>query len=461
LQEWIPLLAWLLNFVYFALLAAVSPIILFRMIVRGKYRTGWGQKLLGQMPPREGTQPCLWLHAVSVGEVLQLEPLVAALSQTDSRLEFVISTTTPTGYDVARQRYPDIRIIYFPLDFSWAVNAALARINPTAIVLVELELWPNFIYAASRRKIPILLINGRISERSYRGYQRIRPLMRLTLQRISTMAVQSENYAGRLHDLGADRSRIHVTGSIKFDRVETDRHNPRTVALRRMFGLQESDRVFIAGSTQAPEERYALESYVQLQIQFPDLRLILVPRHKERFDEVARLVTDEFQLPLVRRSQLSSNSSEPSPSPRAGTAAMSGGPRGNEQPCVFLLDTLGELSSCWGLADIAFVGGSLTQRGGQNMIEPGGFGAAVLFGPNTWNFKDVVDLFLSHDAALVVHSAADLTDRLEDLLADQVRAADLGKRARQLVTAQRGATSTTVELIRRALPGNVAESRAA
>src|SRR5262245_46166428 len=136
LRERIPLLAWLLNFGYFALLAAVSPIILFRMVAREKYRTGWRQKLLGQVPPRTGSKPCLWLHAVSVGEVLQLEPLLKALSQTDPRLEFVISTTTPTGYDVARQRYPGATIIYFPLDFSWAVNAALARINPTAIVLV-------------------------------------------------------------------------------------------------------------------------------------------------------------------------------------------------------------------------------------------------------------------------------------------------------------------------------------
>src|SRR5437879_1913061 len=150
LQERIPLLAWLLNLAYAALLAAVWPIILFRMIALGKYRTGWDQKLLGRLPPREGARPCLWLHAVSVGEVLQLEPLLESLAQSDSRLEFVISTTTPTGYELARQRYPGNKIVYFPLDFSWAVNAALARINPAAIVLIELELWPNFIFAAAR-----------------------------------------------------------------------------------------------------------------------------------------------------------------------------------------------------------------------------------------------------------------------------------------------------------------------
>jgi 3-deoxy-D-manno-octulosonic-acid transferase len=452
--ERILLLAWLLNFAYVALLAAVAPIILFRMIVRGKYRAGWGQKLLGQVPQRDRTQPCLWLHAVSVGEVLQLEPLLAALAQSDARLEFVISTTTATGFDVARKRYPGHQIVYFPLDFSWAVNAALSRINPTAIALVELELWPNFVHAAARRNIPVLLVNGRIGERSYRGYRRIRPLMQSILQKISVLAVQSDTYARRLQDLGAQRSRIHVTGSIKFDRVETDRNNPRTVALRRLFGLQQTDRVLIAGSTQAPEERYALESYLQLQRRFPDLRLILVPRHKERFEEVSRLVADEFRLPLIRRSELSSDMPDRSPGPRAAS-------RGSAPPPIFLLDTLGELSSCWGLADIAFVGGSLTQRGGQNMIEPAGFGAAVLFGPNTWNFKDVVELLLCHEAALVVRNADELTSVLESLLANPSRAAEFGERARQLVTAQRGATPRTVELICQALPRNLTKTRAA
>jgi 3-deoxy-D-manno-octulosonic-acid transferase len=466
-RERIPLIAGLLNLAYVALLAAVAPVILFRMVVRGKYRTGWGQKLLGRVPPREGSRPCLWLHAVSVGEVLQLEPLLDSLSRSDPSLEFVISTTTPTGYDVARKRYSGRPIIYFPLDFSWSVNAALARINPTAIILVELELWPNFIFAAARRDIPVILVNGRISQRSFRGYRRLLPLMRAILKKITVLAVQSDSYARRLIELGADPARIHATGSIKFDRVETRRDNPRTAALRRLFGLQETDRVFIAGSTQAPEERFALESYLRLARQFPDLRLILVPRHKERFDEVARLVTDEFQLPLVRRSKLEEGTSATSLTPRVGTAAISGGPRGYELPPVLLLDTLGELSACWGLADIAFVGGSLTSRGGQNMIEPAGYGAAVLFGPNTWNFKDVVELLLAHGAALVVNDAAELTARLQELLVDRARGSELGDRARQLVTAQAGATARTAALIHNVLsreaagPEGSIENRAA
>jgi 3-deoxy-D-manno-octulosonic-acid transferase len=277
------------------------------------------------------------------------------------------------------------------------------------------------------------------------------------LQKIDVLAVQSKAYARRLIDLGANTDCVHVTGSIKFDGVESSRANPRTAELRQFFRLREDDVVFIAGSTQDPEERFAIESYLSLCTKHPRLRLILVPRHKERFDEVARLVTYEYNLPLLRRSSVNTSPCVPlSLSPCLASIAESTPNESTksphqEIPPILLLDTLGELSSCWGLATIAFVGGSLTQRGGQNMIEPAGYGAAVLFGPNTWNFKDVVELLLSHDAALVVRSGTELTARLEELLADPARAAALGDRARELVTTQRGATARTVELLERML----------
>ncbi len=433
--------AWLLNLAYLAVILLVIP---YRFLIQRKTVAGWREKLFGQVPRRATQGRCLWFHAVSVGEVLQLQPVLEALSQSDPDLELVISTTTPTGFDVARKRYPGRQVFYFPLDFSWAVNAALSRINPSAIALVELELWPNFVFAAAQRGIPLVLVNGRISERSFRGYRRIRPLIRALLSKIEMLAVQSETYAARLAALGADRARIHVTGSIKFDGVETNRENPRTGELRRLFGFEPNQTVFIAGSTQDPEERLAIESYLQLRSKYPHLRLILVPRHKERFDEVARLVEEEFKLPLVRRSASSARirgdqfSSNRCPPPA--------------RHAVTLLDTLGELSACWGLATIAFVGGSLTRRGGQNMIEPAGYGAAVLFGPNTWNFKDVVEMLLGQEAALVVHSGDELTAWLDELLSDPAKIARLGDRARRLVTAQRGATACTVDLLERVLP---------
>ncbi|MBI5759759.1 MAG: 3-deoxy-D-manno-octulosonic acid transferase [Planctomycetales bacterium] len=463
------LVSWLLNFCLGVLLTLFSPWVLFRMIVQGKDRTGWRERLFGAVPPRESDRPCVWLHAVSVGEVLQLQPVLDGLAAEHPDCEFVISTTTVTGHEVARKKYPEYRVIFTPLDFSWAVNRALRRIAPAALVLVELELWPNLILSTARQGIPVLLINGRIGERSYRGYRRFRPVMRHILAKLSLCAVQNETYAERLRVLGADPAKVVVTGSIKFDRIDIRRDNPRTAELRRAFDLHPTETVFIAGSTQAPEEQFALDTYLALRPKHPNLRLVLVPRHKERFDEVARLVEETHGLPLVRRSGRmvdggrwtvdESNAKSVSPSSilqplpsvlSTEYSALSTQHSSLPTP-ILLLDTLGELAACWGLADIAFVGGSLTNRGGQNMIEPAGYGAAVMFGPNTWNFRDVVEMLLTGDAARIVRSAADLTEQVAWLLDHPAEAASLGQQAQQLVLAQQGATRRTVELIGRSL----------
>lgn len=433
-----PLLPWLLNVAYSLLLVVVAPVLLFRRVVQGKYRNGWGQKLLGNLPVRTTDGPCLWLHAVSVGEVLQLQTVVKELTAAAPQVELLITTTTATGLDVARAKFARHTVCYFPLDFSWSVRRALARVRPTAVVLVELELWPNFLLAAQRAQVPVSLINGRISEKSFRGYSKIRPLMRRLLPTFRFLAAQNETYAERLKALGAPAERVHVTGSIKFDGIEPRRDNPRTVELRKAFGIVEGQPVFVAGSTQDPEEEYALRAWQALRDEFPGLRLILVPRHKERFEEVAALV-ERQGLPLIRRSTRSA----PHSVAPASTPAL--------DP-VLLLDTLGELAACWGLADVAFVGGSLTRRGGQNMIEPAGYGAAVCFGPNTWNFKDVVENLLSGDAARVVRSERELYEAVEGWLRNPSEARAQGERGQKLVQAQQGATARTVALIRAALP---------
>ena len=479
-------MSWLLNLIYFLLLAVLSPVLIYRMLAHGKYRDGWAQKLLGRLPRRNSTAPCLWFHAVSVGEVLQLQTILQELEPRLPGYDFVITTTTVTGLAVAREKFsePQHHVCYFPLDFSWAVNRALDRIRPSTVVLVELELWPNFIMAVHRRKIPLALVNGRISENSFRGYRRIRPLMQKLLIRFDTLAVQNEQYRRRLIVLGAPRNRIVVTGSVKFDGVQTDRNNPQTLELRTSFGIQDSDRVFIAGSTQAPEEQYALDTWLLLRQEFPELRLILVPRHQERFDEVAALVKKRG-LSLVRRTetycaaeqrashkpeQRASHKPEQRAShkPERGVSAprfvasktgigdhkdrpayadRSGDGGGAESAPILLLDTLGELNACWGLANIAFVGGSLTRRGGQNMIEPSAYGAAVLFGQNTNNFRDVVDLLLAERAARVVVDSSDLTRTVRSLLSDRDSAEHQGKIAQRLVLTQQGATKRTAELI--------------
>ena len=429
---------WILNAVYLGLLAVLSPVLVWQSWRTGKYRKGWSEKFLGRLPVRASASqsapavPCVWFHAVSVGEVLLLGPVLKRLRAERPEIEAWLSITTQTGHDVARDKYPECRVVYFPLDFTWAVSNAITRVRPSLVVLVELELWPNFIRSVDRAGIPLVLINGRMSERSFRGYRRIRPLIASILRRFARLGMQSEEYRARLVELGAPPERTEVTGSVKFDGLESDRANPKTAALRAAFGLRENDRVLIAGSTQAPEEELALNTFAALRTEFPDLRLILVPRHKERFEEVARLVLARG-FSLVRRS--------------VGTVEG-----GSDPAPVLLLDTLGELGACWGLADIAFVGGSLTNRGGQNMMEPSAYGAAVLFGPNTQNFRQVVELLLSNSAAEVVHSGEELTATVQRLLTDTALARHRGDAARNLVLAQQGATERTVRMLLDGLP---------
>lgn len=427
----------LLNLAYCLLLAAVSPVLVYRSLIHGKYRTGWGEKLFGSLPELgkvAADQERYWFHAVSVGEVLLLQTIIPELRSRSPHAEIVLTTTTTTGHAVAREKFSDVTLAYFPLDFSWAVRKAISRIRPTQIVLVELELWPNFLKAAQLNGIPVSLINGRLSEKSFRGYSKIRWLLRPVLQSFNLLAVQNETYAERFRALGARPEGLHVTGSAKFDRINTDRRNEHTLRLRKTFGLTEDEPVFIAGSTQDPEEKIALETWLGLQNEFPELRLILVPRHKERFDETARLV-NSFRLPLLRRSAVDVEE---------GTVGADG--RGGAKP-VILLDTLGELSACWGLADFAFVGGSMGDRGGQNMIEPCAYGAAVCFGPNTRNFRDVVESLLTRKAARVVEDKAALAAVLREWLTDRQSAVKQGVAAREFVLSQSGASTMTIDLL--------------
>ncbi len=418
-----PLVSWILNFVYLAILTCLAPFLCWRSARTGRYRDGAAQKLLGRLPRSTGDQAVLWLHAVSVGEVLQLETIIPGLRKRRPDAQILISTTTQTGLGVAREKFPDARCCYYPLDFSWAVRNAIRRVRPQAIILVELELWPNLILHAHRAGVRLALINGRVSDRSFRGYRRLRWIMRPLLRRLEVVGAQTADYAQRLKELGAKNA--VVTGSIKFDGARTDRQSPGTSALRQLFRIAPADLVLIAGSTQAPEEIMALRAWQTLRIDWPQLRLIIVPRHKERFVDVARTLA-AAGANVFRRS----TASDPVP----GDA-------------VILLDTLGELSDCWGLADIAFVGGSFGSRGGQNMLEPAAFGAAVLFGPKTSNFRDVVDLLLREQAATVVPATEQFEPIVRHLLEDPVARARMGQAATAVVRSQAGAAQRTIDVL--------------
>lgn len=418
---------YILNLAYLLVIAAASPVLLYRAIAHGKYRQGWSQKLFGFVPRRQAQGKCLWFHAVSVGEVNLLAPLLAEIGRRHPAWQCVISTTTATGFATARKKYPRQAVFYCPLDFSWAVETAMRRILPDCVVLAELELWPNLIAAARRSGARVAVINGRLSQRSFRGYRWLRWLLAPMLDRIDLFAVQNAEYAERFSRLGAKAESIRVTGSIKFDGAQTDRCNAASERLRHLAGIEEGDVVFLAGSTQHPEEEAALAAYAELAGQHPELRLIVVPRHPERFDSVAAML-DRQALAWQRRSRLEAEGARPSTR-------------------VLLVDTVGELGAWWAAASIAFVGGSLGNRGGQNMIEPAAYGAAVCFGPNTRNFRDIVELMLAQQAAVVVNDPAGLSAFVGRCLSDPAFAAGLGQRARALVARQLGATDRTLELL--------------
>ncbi|MCA8997386.1 MAG: 3-deoxy-D-manno-octulosonic acid transferase [Planctomycetaceae bacterium] len=419
---------WILNVCYLTILLVMSPVLLWKRWRWGKYRRGWPEKFLGSVPKLPvPTRDRIWLHAVSVGEVLQLPQVVDRLRLKRPDVEFVISTTTETGYDVATKQFPENLVVFFPLDLTWSVSRAIERIQPTLVVLVELEIWPNFVLTVRDRRIPLALINGRMSEKSFRGYRLIPKLCDRLFRCFDLVAVQNDEYGHRFEELGCSSEAVTVTGSIKFDGVQADRDNFQTTDLGKFFRIQEGEVVFIAGSTQEPEEEFALSVYVELQATFPQLRFVLVPRHPERASEVAALVR-RFGCPLISRTGRHDH--------HAGTGSAVG-----------LLDTVGELNACWGLAEIAFVGGSFTDRGGQNMMEPAAYGAAVCFGPNVWNFRQVVDLMLAKDAARIVATKHELKDFVAEMLTSQEIRQQLGKRAQHLVQSQQGATDRTVSLL--------------
>jgi 3-deoxy-D-manno-octulosonic-acid transferase len=426
---------YLLNVIYVVLLIICSPWLLYSAICKGKYREGFGPKLLGRVPVRQGEGRCLWLHAVSVGEVNLLAPLLMRLEREHPEWMCVISSTTKTGYCLARKKYAPRTVFYCPLDFSWAVHAAMHRIRPDLLVLTELEVWPNLIWAAKAHGAKVAIVNGRLSDRSLRGYRRIRSLIAPVLQAIDLIAVQTQEYADRFSELGAREETLQVTGSVKFDGAQTDRGNARTRQLAALWGLAADDVVFLAGSTQHPEESLALATFRQLSPRFPALRLIITPRHQERFEEVAQRL-EASGIPWQRRSQLEAE-----------------GP--NPQARVLLVDAVGELAAWWGTAQIAFVGGSMGKRGGQNMIEPAAYGAAVSFGPQTHNFRDVVTLMLEREAAVVVRDGAELTAFVERCLLDPAWATQLGDCARQLVRQQLGAADKTTYLLTALLAGTM------
>ncbi|CAN5394958.1 3-deoxy-D-manno-octulosonic acid transferase [soil metagenome] len=417
----------LFNFLYLFVLALLSPWLLWRSLRTGRYRQGLAAKLRGRVNVSPDARTTVWFHGVSVGEVHLLVTLVKAYRQQHLDHRIVISTTTETGLTEAKAKFADCTVIAWPFDFTWAVANALDAVQPSLIVLAEAEMWPNFLKAAAKRNVPVVVINARLSPRSFKRYQWVVGLARKYLfNRVEMIAVQSQDYADRFAALGLPTSKLRVTGSIKYDGATANGVPPSWLS-RDAKSSERSGLTLVAGSTHSPEEEIVLAAFSQLRQRHTHLQLVLVPRHPDRFEEVARIV-ERCGIPFVRRSQITEPLREFVP--------------------IILLDTVGELGAAWSIADLGYVGGSLDgHRGGQSMIEPAGYGVPTVFGPHVWNFRDASRRLLDAVGAIQIRSADELAGALESFIIDEAKRKAMGHAAKKLVQEQQGATQRTVELL--------------
>ncbi len=400
------------------------PLILFKLITVPKYRGGITQKFgrlrKGVLRVIRGTRP-IWVHAVSVGEVMAAHPLIRELKKKYPGRALILSTVTVTGNYTARRRVPEAdAVFFFPFDYPWVVRHVIRGINPQVVLVAETELWPNFFRELKKAGIPSAVINGRISLKSHRNYLRFRSFFRLVFENVDLFCMQSDADALRIKEIGAAPEKVIVTGNLKFDqKISMPQSLPALIPPGK--------KVITAGSTHRGEEEVLLEIFTQLRTKYPGLLLILAPRHPERFDEVAGLIS-KAGYECQRRTEL----------------------RGTIKD-VLLLDTIGELRAFYSICDIAFVGGSLVKVGGHNLLEPAAMKKPVVFSRYMFNFKEISEALLSAGGGVMVRDKWDLFSQFEKLLSDKKLAARMGEQAFQVIEANSGAAKKTIDAIGRFL----------
>lgn len=414
-----------------AALIVSLPYWVFLMVRRGKYRQGLWQRL-GTLPPhmrQTTTQPTIWIHAVSVGEVLAVSGLVSELRQRWPGWRVMISTTTDTGQNLARTRFGADSVFYFPLDLGFAIRPYLNAVKPQLIVIAETEFWPNFLRLARKTGARIAVVNARISDRSLPGYERLRFWLPELLKNIGLFLAQTEDDRRRLIAIGAPDDRVEVSGNLKFD-ISPPPPPEIVASLRQSFRDADTGPILVCGSTvDEEEERMLLQAFQNLLPTHPRAVMILAPRHPERFAVVAALL-ESLGIRFWKRSLWSG---EP----------IAGG--------VLLLDSIGELAAIYALADIAFVGGSLVPKGGHNIIEPARHGVAIVVGNFTENFRDMIALFKTHQAVRQV-GPAELPLVFMELIADETARKTLGNNALETLRSQTGATEKTLAALEKLVP---------
>lgn len=425
-------------FVYRLLLTLGFLVLLPRFVIdalrHGKYVSGFGERL-GTLPPLKGKGPIVWLHCVSVGESQAARPLVQGIRKRFPDHTIVVSTITLTGQKLAREIFKSeaSRVFYFPFDMRWTVRRALDAINPSAVLIMETEIWPVFLHECQERRIPVAIVNGRLSQQSFRRYLWIRGFLERVLQGLSLAVMQTQEDAQRIRALGVHSEQVFVSGSLKFDAGGMAPSHSLIGELRQRFKLANAAPLIVAASTHAPEERLILEAFQQTRASSaPKPRLLLAPRHPERFQEVASLL-EKSGLTWRRRTSLAIPA--------------------DEDCDVILLDTIGELSAIYALGSVVFVGGSIAKSGGHNILEPAAVGAAIITGAHTHNFETIVKAFVKQGAIVQLRPLSDreATDELAsvfiELLANDQRRHELGRRANALVEQNLGATDRTLNLL--------------
>lgn len=398
-------------------------------LLRGKFHQGFSRRL-GSLPVGLNLDQPIWIHAVSVGEVISIKGLVSELRKTYPKKKIVISTVTATGNKIAAALINQGDFLtYLPLDFSFIIRGVLKKINPCVFIIAETEIWPNLISCLYEQKIPVITVNGRISDNSYSGYQAIKLFIRPILRKVRQFCVQSETDALRLKNLGVAEENIRVTGNVKFDINLEGALEINASAYRQKLWLAQDDKLLACGSTHPKEEELIFKAYQELLITFPRLKLLIAPRHPQRSNDIANLAADNGFMPI----HLSN---------------ITGSCPTGINKAVFILDLIGELFNYYAAADIVFMGGSLVKKGGHNIIEPASLKKPVIFGPYMFNFRDISELFLKNKAAIRVTDQDELAAKIREILGNPPAAKEMVERAYALIIANRGATIKDIQVIK-------------
>ena len=421
-----------IDFIYLLVALAITPWVVYRMVRYRRYLAGWSHRFGRIIRKDPALTKCIWLHAVSVGEVNAAKTIVKELENRFGNYEIIITATTDTGFARATEIFgTNHKVFYFPLDFSWIMRRVFRNIQPTICLLMELEVWPNFVQIAHRLHIPVVVVNGRISDKSFSRYKKVKPVAESIFQKLSLILAQTDQYAQRFKEIGVPKKKVVVTGSLKYDTAQITDKVEGAKALAADLKIKKQ-RLWVAGATGNDEEQILLDVYQNLkkQKQFKDLRLVIVPRKPERFDEVAQLIK-QAGFDLIRYSQIKDETAPPV----------------TDKQAVILGDTMGDLRKFYSLANIIFVGRSLVPMGGSDLAEAAALGKTTLFGPYAFNFKQTVDVLLEGEGAVMVKDKQDLLDTMQRCLTEPDFAEKIARNGQEVIRKNQGATQKTIDRI--------------